>query len=103
MLIANNSLSSLSIACNSLGEVCTCTHSPGYPFPIGITILPPLQGSGQAIQEGMQENAVLASFDLRLTDISQQSEYCINQFVKANQDRLKANSKLVSNSAMPNR
>ena len=51
----------------------------------------------------MQENTVLVSFDLRLTDISQQSEYCINQFVKANQDRLKANSKLMSNSAKTNR
>lgn len=80
MLIANKTLTSLSIACNSFGET-----------------------SGQAIQEGMQENSTIVFFDLRLTDIDQQSEYCINQFVKANQDRLKANSKLMSNSEIPKR
>lgn len=40
------------------------------------------------MQEGMEENQSLLTFDLRLTEISQESEYCINQIVKNNQDRV---------------
>ena len=51
--------------------------------------LPPVQAGGKLLQEGMEENHSLLTFDLRLTDISQESEYSINQVVKGNQDRAK--------------
>ncbi len=54
-------------------HVCTlCTH---------------VQAGGKLLQEGMEENKSLLTFDLRLTEVSQESEYCINKVVKDNQDR----------------
>ncbi len=41
------------------------------------------------MQEGMEDNKTLTHFDLRLTGISQESEYCINQMIKANLDASK--------------
>lgn len=66
MLIGNTTITTLSITCNKLGEA-----------------------GGKLLQEGMEENHSLLTFDLRLTDISQESEYSINQVVKGNQDRAK--------------
>lgn len=66
MLMANNHLTRLSVTCNKFGEA-----------------------GGKLLQEGMEDNKKLVHFDLRLTDISQESEYCINQIVKDNSDALK--------------
>ena len=51
---------------------------------------PTPQAGGRLIQEGIEENSTLVTFDLRLTEISQESEYCINQIVKSNLDRQKS-------------
>ena len=39
---------------------------------------------GKLLQEGVEENKTLTKLDLRLTDISAESEYTINQIVRAN-------------------
>ena len=47
-------------------------------------ILHPSEAGGKYLQEGMEDNKTLVTFDLRLTDISQESEYVINKRVKEN-------------------
>ena len=47
----------------------------------------PLQSGGKFLQEGMEDNATLTTFDLRLSEIGQESEYVINKIVKENLDR----------------
>ena len=47
------------------------------------------QAGGRALQEGMEENKTMLQLDLRLTDISQENEYYINQVIKNNNDALK--------------
>ncbi|CAF0840849.1 unnamed protein product [Rotaria sp. Silwood1] len=46
---------------------------------------------GKSLQEGLQDNSTLLYFDLRMTECGQESEYIINQKLKANreQDRLR--------------
>jgi hypothetical protein len=46
---------------------------------------------GKSLQEGLQDNNTLLYFDLRMTECGQESEYIINQKLKANreQDRLR--------------
>lgn len=66
MLMQNSHLARLSVTCNKLGEA-----------------------GGKLMQEGMEDNKTLTNFDLRLTGISQESEYCINQMVKTNLDASK--------------
>ena len=61
----NSRLTKLSVTCNKFGEA-----------------------GGKLIQEGMEDNKTLVTFDLRLTEISQESEYCINQIIKNNLDAL---------------
>ena len=73
MLMANKHLTSLSVTCNKLCE-----------------------GGGKLIQEGMEDNKTLLHFDLRLTGISQESEYSINQIIKENSNPLKISSKLTT-------
>ena len=46
------------------------------------------QLGGRALQEGMEENKTLLELDLRLTDISQENEYYINQVIKNNNDSI---------------
>ena len=52
----------------------------------------PLQDGGKSLQEGMEENSTLTQMDLRLTEVGQESEYCINQLLRGNvnQQYLKA-------------
>lgn len=66
MLMSNSALTTLSVTCNRFGSA-----------------------GGKLIQEGMEENKTLIEFDLRLTGISQESEYCINQMIKTNLDASK--------------
>lgn len=66
MLMHNVTLTKLSITCNKFGE-----------------------SGGKLLQEGMEDSKTLLHFDLRLTGISQESEYCINKIVKNNLDASK--------------
>lgn len=66
MLMHNTCLTKLSVTCNKFGE-----------------------SGGKLLQEGMEESKTLLYFDLRLTGISQESEYCINRIVKNNLDASK--------------
>lgn len=47
----------------------------------------PLQDGGKSLQEGMEENTTIRHMDLRLTDVGQESEYCINQLLKRNREQ----------------
>ena len=49
-----------------------------------------VQDGGKLIQEGMEDNETILSMDLRQTSISEESEYCINQLLKRNQDNATA-------------
>jgi len=42
----------------------------------------------------MEENKTMLQLDLRLTDISQENEYYINQVIKNNNDAIKNNDTL---------
>ncbi len=105
MLVANTTLTSLNIACNKFGEASfprrfSQCSSQLLCLPVCLFVClfvysshcccHPTQAGGKLIQEGTEENRSLVTFDLRLTEVSQESEYCINQVVKDNQDRLKA-------------
>ena len=52
-----------------------------------IVVLCAFQSGGRFLQEGMEENSTLTVFDLRLSEIAQESEYVINKTVKDNLDR----------------
>ncbi|XP_067019659.1 dynein regulatory complex subunit 5-like isoform X3 [Acropora muricata] len=41
---------------------------------------------GKSLQEGMEENTAIQSMDLRLTEVGQENEYCINQLLKRNRE-----------------
>ena len=41
---------------------------------------------GKSLQEGMEENTTIRAMDLRLTDVGQENEYCINQLLKRNRE-----------------
>ena len=69
---------------HSLTHTHTHTHTHSHTH----TLLP-LQMGGSLLLEGMEENSTLQEFDLRLTEISQESEYRINELVKSNQDAIK--------------
>ncbi|XP_075056881.1 dynein regulatory complex subunit 5 [Mixophyes fleayi] len=53
---------------------------------------------GKQLLEGMSENRTVVEFDLRLTDVGQESEFFINQVLRTNQERarLRAQQKQVS-------
>ncbi len=52
-----------------------------------VDVLFSLQDGGKQLQEGMEENNTVLEMDLRLTEVGQESEYCINQILKKNQER----------------
>ncbi|XP_078000294.1 dynein regulatory complex subunit 5-like [Glandiceps talaboti] len=64
VVVQNTTLKKINLACNRLG-------------PDG----------GKQLQEGMEENDTIVEMDLRLTEAGQESEYCINQILKKNQER----------------
>lgn len=45
------------------------------------------QDGGKQLQEGMEENSTIIELDLRLTEVGQESEYCINQILKKNKEQ----------------
>lgn len=44
------------------------------------------QDGGKQLLEGMSDNKTLLGFDLRLSDVSQESEYLIGQALSANRE-----------------
>lgn len=98
MLVTNQTLQELSITCNQLGEVCPLslcmimtlhdtymyTHIQQLKFP---NIM---QAGGKLLQEGVEENKTLTTLDLRLTEISAENEYTINQIIRTNANRSKS-------------
>ncbi|XP_002734814.1 dynein regulatory complex subunit 5-like [Saccoglossus kowalevskii] len=64
VVVQNSTLKIINLSCNRLG-------------PDG----------GKQLQEGMEENSTVIEMDLRLTESGQESEYCINQILKKNQER----------------
>nr|XP_033791353.1 dynein regulatory complex subunit 5 [Geotrypetes seraphini]XP_033791354.1 dynein regulatory complex subunit 5 [Geotrypetes seraphini] len=42
---------------------------------------------GKQLVEGISDNRTLVEFDLRLTEVGQENEFCINQVLKNNQER----------------
>jgi hypothetical protein len=67
VLVANKTLTTLDLSSNGFGEV-----------------------AGRTIQEAMEENTTLTTLDLRLTEISPESEYTINQTIATNLARHQA-------------
>uniref|UniRef100_A0A670YFX7 T-complex-associated-testis-expressed 1 n=1 Tax=Pseudonaja textilis TaxID=8673 RepID=A0A670YFX7_PSETE len=47
---------------------------------------PTLKDGGKQLLEGMSDNKTVVEFDLRLAEVGQESEYLINQTIKANQE-----------------
>jgi hypothetical protein len=45
-----------------------------------------LKDGGKSLLEGMEENETIRVMDLRLTDVGQENEYCINQLLKRNNE-----------------
>ncbi|XP_065888616.1 dynein regulatory complex subunit 5-like [Dysidea avara] len=80
MLILNTTLTGLILSCNKIGEA-----------------------GGRALQEGMEENKTMLQLDLRLTDISQENEYYINQVIKNNNDAVKNNNDALKTAAINKR
>ncbi|KAK2182395.1 hypothetical protein NP493_356g01006 [Ridgeia piscesae] len=67
VVVQNTALRSVELSCNRLG-------------PDG----------GKQLQEGMEENDTITYLDLRLTEVGQESEYCINQILHQNRERARA-------------
>lgn len=66
VVVQNSTLSTIDLSCNRLG-------------PDG----------GKQLQEGMEENETISEMDLRLTECGQESEYCINQILGRNREKLR--------------
>lgn len=49
-----------------------------------------MQAGGKLLQEGVEENKTLTTLDLRLTEISAENEYTINQIIRTNANRSKS-------------
>ncbi|XP_056410587.1 dynein regulatory complex subunit 5 [Hyla sarda] len=75
----NTSLKSLNISCN----------------PIGLD-------GGKQLLEGISDNKTILEFDLRLTDVGQESEFYMNQVLRGNQERARVQTqqKRVSTSGL---
>ena len=62
----------------------TCIYMQQLKFP---NIM---QAGGKLLQEGVEENKTLTTLDLRLTEISAENEYTINQIIRTNANRSKS-------------
>ncbi|NXG27294.1 DRC5 protein, partial [Dromaius novaehollandiae] len=69
VLAQNSTLTSINFSCNHIG----------------------LDGGKQLLQ-GLMDNKILTEFDLRLAEVGQESEYLINQILRANQERARLRS-----------
>lgn len=66
VLVYNKVLTSFNLSCNKLDE-----------------------NGGKTIQEGMEDNTTITDVDLRLTEIGQECEYCVNQLLKNNREAIR--------------
>ncbi|XP_062324347.1 dynein regulatory complex subunit 5 [Osmerus eperlanus] len=64
VLVHNKTLKSINLSCNRLGV-----------------------DGGKVLEEGMSHNTTVMECDIRLTEVGQESDYCINQVVRNNQNR----------------
>ncbi|XP_041721707.1 dynein regulatory complex subunit 5 [Coregonus clupeaformis] len=64
VLVQNNTLRSINLSCNRLG----------------------IDG-GKVLEEGMSHNSSMVECDIRLTEVGQESDYCISQVVRNNQNQ----------------
>jgi len=91
-LIKNETLEKILLSSNDLSERTAAIFSQVLQENRTLTYVD-LSGNrigpdgGKQIQEGMESNETLLNLDLRLTEAGQESEYCINQQLKANKER----------------
>lgn len=46
-----------------------------------------IQDGGKVLEEGMCHNSSMVECDIRLTEVGQESDYCISQVVRNNQNQ----------------
>ncbi|KAM5262896.1 dynein regulatory complex subunit 5 [Ctenodactylus gundi] len=97
VLPINTTLTSISLSCNQIGPVSggerragrVPASDPGPPCKMTFPFSPhpglPKDG-GKQLLEGMVENKTLLDFDLRLSEVAQESEYLISQALQANRE-----------------
>nr|CAB3266874.1 T-complex-associated testis-expressed protein 1-like [Phallusia mammillata] len=91
-LLKNNSLKSINVSGNDMTEPTATVLSQVLQTNTSLTSIN-ISGNrigtdgGKQLQEGMEVNKTVIKLDLRLTEAGQESEYCINQVLKANQDK----------------
>eukprot|EP00118_Oscarella_pearsei_P007214 m.34550 g.34550 ORF g.34550 m.34550 type:complete len:449 (+) comp31996_c0_seq2:56-1402(+) len=91
-LVSNSTLVELNLASNELGEASAQAVSEVAVQNLTLKKLILScnklgEDGGKLIQEGMEDNETIVTMDVRQTNISEESEYCINQFLKRNQDK----------------
>nr|XP_006626040.2 PREDICTED: T-complex-associated testis-expressed protein 1 [Lepisosteus oculatus] len=64
VLVQNTTLRSINLSCNRLGA-----------------------DGGKLLEEGMSHNTTVVECDIRLTEVGQESEYCISQILRGNQEK----------------
>ncbi|MBN3305928.1 DRC5 protein, partial [Amia calva] len=64
VLVQNKTIKSINLSCNRLGS-----------------------DGGKQLEEGMSHNGTVVEFDIRLTEVDQEGEYCISQVLRSNQDK----------------
>ncbi|KAM5165545.1 dynein regulatory complex subunit 5 [Mantella aurantiaca] len=91
-LLHNSTLVSLHLGSNELSEPTASvlsqvlTHNTSLRS-VSLSSNPIGLDGGKQLLEGMSENKTLLEFDLRLTDVGQESEFFINQVLKSNKER----------------
>ncbi|CAK8692429.1 dynein regulatory complex subunit 5-like [Clavelina lepadiformis] len=91
VLLKNNTLKSINLASNDMTEPTAAVLSQVLQTNTGLTSVN-LSGNrigidgGKQLQEGIESNKTVVELDLRLTEAGQESEYCINQVLRDNQE-----------------
>ena len=73
-------------------SMCTCAHirpclcGPEFWWKVTLSLVFLTQDGGKQLLEGMSDNKTVLEFDLRLSDIAQESEYLIGQALCANRE-----------------
>ncbi|XP_018408760.1 PREDICTED: T-complex-associated testis-expressed protein 1-like [Nanorana parkeri] len=96
-LLHNSTLMTLHLGSNELSEPTATvltqvlTHNTALKS-IGLSSNPIGLDGGKQLLDGMSENKTLLEFDLRLTDVGQESEFFISQVLRSNQERARLQS-----------
>ncbi|KYO43408.1 dynein regulatory complex subunit 5 [Alligator mississippiensis] len=102
-LLSNSSLRSINLAGNELSEPTATLFSLVLAQNTALTSINlscnhiGLDG-GKQLLEGMSDNKTMSEFDLRLAEVGQESEYLINQTLRANQEIARLKTLQQSNS-----